>query len=723
MNSAKSLSNPYTYRGMITDRANFYGRQGVIQYIRSSLLKKQCCALIGETKIGKSSILYHIWKTVGEDEAFRNLLVVYLDVSDTSVSSGPARFFRTVKDEVNRQLVRSSRPAIPIRETEDVYDNFRIFLLDLRDKGMTLSLLLDEFDTLAGSDKFGIEFRQFLRAQMLHEFSYVTATRADFESLFPEDVKAGLTSPWFNTFLMYRIGAFSIEEAREFIIQSSEKVAIPLRDYEQEIIALAGTHPLLLQITCGFYFELYSKGQLDTNAEKRTEKLKSLIAKDADLKFQLKLIWESLNEHERKAALRLAHGEPVREARILSLLIEKGYIRGENLFSKLFAGYVLSQNYDSSMRPPHSGDGRTKMELAVSCNLKRNLLSVTLNSEKSLLQTDDSSEPFDLVAEAYARRATEAAVSDDWRFHIKDIGGRGLYQDLFQKHRVLSNLYSQALGRIQGEEGNLSLVFKLAQREALRIPFEFLFDGQEYLVLKHPVSRFISGVSVPKSSLPELLSQRRERVNILLIASNTEPPIPGVDDEVRELNTLLPELLSEKGIECEVVCLPTEEATYERVRKELGRRRYHLLHYAGHGDHNPKMAEESAIYLWEKKRRQGDIKPITAASLGTLLRGSELRFAYFSCCLASEIAESEQLLSGDFLGIAEAAILAGVPAVLGYRWPVSDKGARMMAATFYKSFLECENLGEALLEARRELASEDKNDRTWMSPVLINQKS
>ncbi len=79
------------------------------------------------------------------------------------------------------------------------------------------------------------------------------------------------------------------------------------------------------------------------------------------------------------------------------------------------------------------------------------------------------------------------------------------------------------------------------------------------------------------------------------------------------------------------------------------------------------------------------------------------------------------MLDDDFLGVAEGIINAGVPSVLGYRWPVSDEGAMLLATAFYESLVKQGHLDTALLDARREVAMLDRDDITWLSPILIMQ--
>jgi len=92
----------------------------------------------------------------------------------------------------------------------------------------------------------------------------------------------------------------------------------------------------------------------------------------------------------------------------------------------------------------------------------------------------------------YARQA-EKTYHAKWRSHVKQWGEQ-LYKPLFEEHsRVIRN-YEHALGTAGAE--HLHLRFE-STPDLLGVPLEFLFDvddGGNYLVLKHPFARCISGI-------------------------------------------------------------------------------------------------------------------------------------------------------------------------------------------------------------------------------------
>ena len=243
-------------------------------------------------------------------------------------------------------------------------------------------------------------------------------------------------------------------------------------------------------------------------------------------------------------------------------------------------------------------------------------------------------------------------------------------------------------------------------------------DPNDYIVLQHPVSRFVSGISSRRNAIsPEWMALQAE-LRILLIASNTWPLIDGVDKEVQEIYNYLN---TQDQIPVKVTALSSSEGSYDIVKNELSSKKYDVIHYAGHGHYDISTTDNSSLFFWSQTSKKGIRKELKATELVRLLRESEARFVYLSCCLGSTSGGVDDLVNNDFLGIADAVIQAGIPSVLGYRSPVSDRSAIALAKAFYESLLSRGRLDVALWEARSKL-SDNRDDSTWLSPILISQQ-
>ena len=321
-----------------------------------------------------------------------------------------------------------------------------------------------------------------------------------------------------------------------------------------------------------------------------------------------------------------------------------------------------------------------------------------------------------------ARRA-DAAFAGMWRFHCRNQGAE-LYRALLQKSEVFEGLYGTARGKVQDQDLHLRFVCPF---DYLRIPFEFLVadpDEREHLVRKHPLTRSVGGSGAPITfnKPPSVrffngLFQRREKLSVLLMASNTTPELPHVDDEVNAIAEVLRSEFPAKGIDVDVKTLLTKDATFDNVSREL-KGPYHIVHYAGHARYSERSPEESCLLFWDKENRTGEVKGLKVDDLARLLASRRLGFVFLSCCVGVAQGDPVKLEDNDFLGIGDGILRAGVPSVLGYRWLAMDSGSSKLATSFYRALAEHGELDSALLAARNE---QPLNDRSWISPILIVQ--
>jgi CHAT domain-containing protein len=323
---------------------------------------------------------------------------------------------------------------------------------------------------------------------------------------------------------------------------------------------------------------------------------------------------------------------------------------------------------------------------------------------------------------SYARRSDKAFADDDWRSEIS-AQGKELSNELLS-----DPLIWETYKEVRGSDRDLHLRFRCPQA-FFRVPLEFLptKDLRDHLVLKHPFSRSVVGDGVPMTKreplCPKFFNQiyrLRQPLSILLIASNTPPDLPRVDQEVEALATSLQGLFKTKKLEVQINALMSERATFDVVREELRSGKYHIIHYAGHGVYDRDSPDESYLPLWELRGQKGTIKPLKVPALKWALDESRVRFVYLSCCAGAAQAQPEKLQDNDFLGITDGLLRAGVPSILSYRWPLVDSGGEKLARAFYKYLAQEGRIDTALLFARREV-SEDRQDRSWLSPVLIMQ--
>jgi ActR/RegA family two-component response regulator len=340
---------------------------------------------------------------------------------------------------------------------------------------------------------------------------------------------------------------------------------------------------------------------------------------------------------------------------------------------------------------------------------------ILVQSKGSYVFSDFGINNFNLNHTLYSREAhPEILTNRNWKKRVDPIG-ESLWSEIFEKQAQVAKALSAAREKSQ----RVSLVFETS-RENLGLPFEFIRskDPNDYIVLQYPLSRFVSGISPRRSVIsPEWMALQSE-LRILIIASNTRPFIDGVEREVQEIYNYLS---TQDQIPVKVTLLSTNDASYDVVKNELASKKYDVVHYAGHGYYDANLTDNSSLVFWSQTNKQGEQKWLRATELVRLLRESEARLFYLSCCLGSTSGDASDLLNNDFLGIADAVIQAGIPSALGYRSPVSDSSAIAFAKAFYESLLSRGRLDVALWEARCNLA-DNRSDSTWLSPILISQQ-
>lgn len=356
-------------------------------------------------------------------------------------------------------------------------------------------------------------------------------------------------------------------------------------------------------------------------------------------------------------------------------------------------------------------------ELSRECTLTVTLepgQKVIVRADGAVRFTHSSKNPLNFDVERL-RRWTELAKT---RFLLRETGEQ-VYTKLFDEHPVLANSYARALGRVTSQK---YLHFCLQTGpELIGMPLEFLYlqEERQHLALIHPLTRQIRGVVMRRPAIsPEMITlfTTGEKLRLLILVSNTNPAIDLIDQMGEQIFKML------ESIDwLEVTLVRTREATYARAQELLQSRQYQIVQYIGHGYFEESSPEQSGLLFWSRENRGGSPTPMTANQLRFLLQDSDVRLFHLTCCEGAQTGDAASQLDDDSLGIADAIIQAGVPSVLGYRWPVPASRACDFSLAFYRSFIQHGSPPLAILEARKKLAMDNKDELTWASPIFISQ--
>jgi tetratricopeptide (TPR) repeat protein len=211
--------NPYIAGAPVMDDKMFFGREKLMARMLN-VLHHNSLMITGERRIGKTTFLYHLKKTLETDEETEyRFFPVLTDLQGVPESA----FFQAVMNDVVEGLALSeaTREGLRFRRDNESYDG-RDFSHDLQrvieelktrtTKRVRLALLIDEVDAL---NEYSERINQRLRSIFMKTFSEHLV--AIMSGVGIKRVWNSEGSPWYNFFDEIELSAFTREEAEALI--------------------------------------------------------------------------------------------------------------------------------------------------------------------------------------------------------------------------------------------------------------------------------------------------------------------------------------------------------------------------------------------------------------------------------------------------------------------------------------------------------------------------
>jgi hypothetical protein len=275
------------------------------------------------------------------------------------------------------------------------------------------------------------------------------------------------------------------------------------------------------------------------------------------------------------------------------------------------------------------------------------------------------------------------------RGHISQVYGgnlKGLSAYIFE--RLLPVEIRRALESLP-ESSPLTLDM---DEKSSSIPWELAHDGRNSLHMKFSCAR--TPATRPQENMKNPSQQK------LVIVANPTGDLPGASEEA---NYIISQLMG------------LQQIRMARFGYEITRRAFldllkggqcNILHYSGHSSESQDNNQESYLLLRDGPCYARDIQKVLSENAPSVVFVD-------SCLSAARIQYGTTSIASSFLN-------AGVKNYVGALWPVSDRGAAMLASDFYRLMIYGNTIGEALRKAR--LASFAKwqyNDVVWSSYILF----
>jgi len=266
-----NLPNPFTQQTMIRDAEQFVGRRAELDQISNLLKKMQGISLVGERRIGKSSLLYHIFLT-GQSRLGEEMVFAYTDFPGVKDEKS---FYQCLCEQLGRTGDKFSDLQDTVRKRRVVF-------------------CLDEFERVMRSPAFSRDFFDTLRSLAQSDnLALLIATEHPLSEL--SLTKQIATSPFFNIFRQIEMGLFTPEEALEFIHNGFDEANTEITENETErVLRLAGRFPFFLQLACYCLFEMKIG---------RAKEWERAFRRDA--RPHLQYLWDRLKPSERATLRRV----------------------------------------------------------------------------------------------------------------------------------------------------------------------------------------------------------------------------------------------------------------------------------------------------------------------------------------------------------------------------------------------------------------------------------
>lgn len=229
----------------------------------------------------------------------------------------------------------------------------------------------------------------------------------------------------------------------------------------------------------------------------------------------------------------------------------------------------------------------------------------------------------------------------------------------------------------------------------LSLPWELIHGWDGPLVTEVPVGRVAATRTVPHAERDPLAQDREVRV---LAVADPTADLALAAAEVAALREVASRGAGGYAIHVDV--LEGDDARLGAFRDAVAHCDYDILHFAGHAGFRAARPGESRLHFADGEMRADEIRSLSWPSPPGIV--------FASACESAAAGRGARLVSRRRAsnGLAAAFLSAGVGGYLGYLWPVSDEGAGLVAGTFYETLFLRENVGLAVLEARRAAASQ-----------------
>jgi serine/threonine-protein kinase len=346
------------YKTKITDPNLFFGRRALVSkiYARIGAGRPQSVSIVGDVRIGKSSLLWFL----AHDKTKEKIL---LNPADYIFVFVPCRNIQPLSLEGFTELLyQLTRKHANIEDdaanTGFRYNYFKQLVESLHKKSKKIILFLDDFNLVTQNPAFPLEFFSFLRSLANnYNLAYVTTSYEDLQKLcVSKDIEE---SPFFNIFTNMSLRGFEPEEVTQFLELSFHEGNGSLLTETDYLKNLVGNAPYPLGIASQHLLNFKNEPGV-WDQERRFLFESHLMGVLTDYYQRL---WSGLEEIHRSILLNLArnHRVPDSQEYIIRDLSKKDYIKIGNGRKEFTSAMLRKYILQTSGSEVYSGDAENRI--------------------------------------------------------------------------------------------------------------------------------------------------------------------------------------------------------------------------------------------------------------------------------------------------------------------------------------------------------------------------
>ena len=282
--------------------------------------------------------------------------------------------------------------------------------------------------------------------------------------------------------------------------------------------------------------------------------------------------------------------------------------------------------------------------------------------------------------------------------------GTFLFERIVQgnTHECYSQAYSAA--RQAGRRFRLRLQLP---EQLENLPFELLYDAGHELFLGANDFTTLVRTTIGRS-IESPAEQFPLRLLVVAARPDDKPPID-VDHEIHILEQGLHDLVELGMWRIDVL---RGRNTREQLQTRSDRRRFHVLHFIGHGMVDPQKSYTRLVL----EDAAGKAQPVETSALRPVLAGyTDLRLVVLNCCHGGQAIRTK-----PYASIAHELLRVEIAAVIAMQRRIADKSAILLTDQLYRGIAHCLPIDEAVSTARMSLLFSDQIDAAidWFNPQV-----